>query len=191
MNKKSISEKYTSNSAGFTMIELIIVIAIIAIMIGGSVVGFNLLNQGDAKATIKDISSQLAELRTDTLSLDGIWTAEIYRDGNTYKLDIKKDLNNVVELISSTSIGSKTVITYNDSNTGSYEIKDDIKIVVEFNKGDGKIKSVKKFHGSSVDGESVIEGTSRNGAFIVYSKSSSTNNTLTLWYLTGKVTTDY
>jgi len=191
MIKNNISNKKALNNAGFTLIELIIVITIMVILVGGSVLGFNLINQGDAKSTIKCISSKLAELRTDTLSMDGTWTAEIYKDGNTYKLDIKKDINTVVELISSTSIGSKTVIAYYDAETGSAEIKDDIKIVVEFNRGDGKIKYFKKITSTRVDGDSLIGGTSRCGGFIVTPKSFSTSNTLTLWYLTGKITTDY
>jgi len=192
MNIKKSSKKIKLNNAGFTMIELIIVIAIMAIMVGGSVIGFNLLGQGDAKAASKNISSQLAELRTDTLSMDGIWTAEIYKSGNTYKLDIKKTINHVEELVSSTSIGSRIVITYYDlEKPPSTEIKDNIKIVVRFNQGDGKILSVKKFPSSNADGDSLIGSTSRSGDFIVTQRSSTTSNILTLWYLTGKVTSDY
>jgi len=191
MDKRKSSKKNKMDSAGFTMIELIIVITIMAIMVGGSAIGFNLLSQGDSKAASKNISSQLAELRTDTLSMEGFWSAEIYKNGSTYKLDIKKDINGVVELVSSTSIGSRIVITYYDVETASTEIKDDIKIVVKFNRGDGKILSVKKFPSSNVDGDSLIGSTSRSGDFIVSPKSSTTSNILTLWYLTGKVTSDY
>ena len=191
MDKRKITKKYTFNHAGYTMIELLIVITIMAIMVGGSVIGFNLLGQGDAKSASKNIYSQLAELRTNTLSMEGKWTAEIYKDGNTYKLDIKKNINGVDELlVSSTSIGSKIGITYTDTVTPSVEIKDDVKIHISFNKGDGKVLAVKKISVSSVDGDSIIGGTSRSGDFIVTQKSS-TSNTLTLWYLTGKVTTDY
>ena len=191
MNIKKSTRKNKLNSAGFTMIELIIVIAIMAVMVGGSVIGFNLLSQGDSKAASKNISSQLAELRTDTLSMDGDWTAEIYKNGNTYKLDIKKEINNVVELVSSTSIGSRIVITYNDLKTDSTEIKDNVKIVIQFNKGDGRTLLVNKFPSSNIGGDPLIGSTSRSGDFIITQKSSTTSNTLTLWYLTGKVTSDY
>lgn len=171
-----------NRNAGFTMMELLLVSVIMAVMVGASVVGFNLLNQGDSKKAVKNISSQLAELRTNTLSMAGEWKAEIYKDGGTYKLDILKG----ADVISTSSIGSRIVISFDDSENAPYEITDSSKVVISFLKGNGKVDDVVDNAGNTLEGL-----TSKSGAFIVTPKSSSTSTTLTLWYLTGKVTTEY
>ncbi|SEV94472.1 prepilin-type N-terminal cleavage/methylation domain-containing protein [[Clostridium] fimetarium] len=189
------SQKVNKN-AGFSLVELIVVVTIIAIMVGGSFAGFAMLARGDSKKAVKNISSQITELRTNTLSVAGNWFAEIYKKDNTYRIDIKKKITlpdgktTSEELVSSTAIGSKIVISYVDSVfTDKKDINDSNKLVISFMQGSGKVNQVKLVN-SDLSETPLIGPISQSGNIIVSVKSS-TSNSLTLWYLTGKLTTDY
>lgn len=187
----NISYIKKNNDSGLTMVELIIVIAIIAIMVAASVIGVSLLSHGDSKKAVNNLSSQITEVRTNTLTMAGNWTAEIYKKDNSYKLDIKKDLNGTVELVSSTSIGSKLAISYQDSVGAIQPIDNDNKLVISFKQGNGKVEDegVKLVPVSGGSGTSLIGSGSKRGEIIV-NNSSSISNSLTLYYLTGKIIID-
>jgi len=183
-----------NKNAGFSMIELIVVITIMALMVGGSFVGIGMLALGDSKKAVKNISSQLEELRTNTLSVAGSWRAEIYKKDNSYRIDIikkKKDLSE--ELVSSTAIGSKITILYKDSESSEKEVNDNNRLVISFLQGSGKVDQVKLINAdlSETNLFGTSSTTSKTGDIIVKVKSSTVSNSLTLWYLTGKLTADY
>jgi len=189
------SQKVNKN-AGFSLVELIVVVTIIAIMVGGSFAGFSMLARGDSKKAVKNISSQITELRTNTLSVAGNWFAEIYMKDNSYRIDIKKKITlpdgitTSEELVSSTAIGSKIVISYVDFvYTDKKDINESNKLVISFMQGSGKVNQVKLIN-SDLSETPLVGPLSKSGDIIVSVKSS-TSNSLTLWYLTGKLTTDY
>ena len=190
------SQKVNKN-AGFSLVELIVVVTIIAIMVGGSFAGFSMLARGDSKKAVKNISSQITELRTNTLSVAGNWFAEIYKKDNTYRIDIKKKvlladgITTSEELVSSTAIGSRITISYVDSvNTDNKVINDSNKLVISFLQGSGKVGEV-NFIKSDLSIQPLKVSNSKSGEIIVKVNSSTTSNSLKLWYLTGKLTTDY
>lgn len=178
-----------NKNAGFSMIELIVVIAIMAVMVGIAFIGFGMLNGGNAKKAEKNILSQLADVRTSTLAKAGLWTAEIYSDGSQYKIDIK----NKTDVISSTKIGSRISIAYQDSVAASEAAVDkDYKLVVSFSQGTGAVTKVEQIPTAGGAGVQLYNSatTSAKGD-IVIKVNASPRSTLTLWYATGKVTTDY
>ena len=56
------------NNKGFSLVELIIVIAILAVVTGGSIVGFGYLYRTDVKSTVKKIDSSLLKTQSYTTS---------------------------------------------------------------------------------------------------------------------------
>ena len=56
------------NNKGFSLIELIVVLAVMAVAITGAVIGISVLGKGDAGKASKNIYSALSSLRTNTLS---------------------------------------------------------------------------------------------------------------------------
>ena len=198
MVKRMNDSQEVNKNAGFSLVELIVVVTIIAIMVGGSFAGFSMLARGDSKKAVKNISSQITELRTNTLSAAGTWFAEIYKKDNSYRIDIKKTttladgITKSEELVSSTAIGSRITISYVDSEIVSPTTLDDSnKLVITFQQGSGKVKEVKIVNLDSSIPPPLIGATSKNGDIIVKVNSSSASDSLKLWYLTGKLTTDY
>lgn len=200
INMINYKENNNSSNSGFTMVELIIVIAIMAIMVAAGSIGFSLLSHGDSKKAVGNLSSQIAELRTNALSMAGDWTAELYKKDKSYQLDIKKTIKSLdpaipdtVETVSSTPIGSKIAIVYKDSTASSEKgINDDNKLVISFKQGTGKVDDVSLVLISGGGSEQLkpLSG-SQSGNIIVKVNGLSKSNSLTLWYLTGKITTDY
>lgn len=198
INRKKNNNSSNSNS-GLTMVELIIVIAIMAIMVAASSIGFSLLSHGDSKKAVGNLSAQITELRTTALSKAGDWTAELYKKDNSYQLDIKKiivssdpAIPNTEETVSSTSIGSKIAIVYKDSvNSDDKNIDNDHKLVISFKQGTGKVDKVNFVSILGGTSETLNPATSQSGTIIVKVNGTSNSNCLTLWYQTGKITTDY
>lgn len=56
------------NNKGFTLVEIIITIAISAILMSGALFGFNLLNYANEKGCAEKINSTLSMLRLETMS---------------------------------------------------------------------------------------------------------------------------
>lgn len=194
MNKITYQKKNNGSNSGLTMVELIIVIAIMAIMVAASSIGFSLLSHGDSKKAVGNLSAQITELRTTALSKAGDWTAQLYKKDNVYQLDIKKTIKsldpaipNTVGTVSSTPIGSKIAISYKDSLDSEKPIDGDNKLVISFKQGTGKVDEVRL---TSISGK--LNGdSSQSGTIIVKVNGTSNSTSLTLWYLTGKITTDY
>jgi prepilin-type N-terminal cleavage/methylation domain-containing protein len=196
MNKITYQKKNNGSNSGLTMVELIIVIAIMAIMVAASSIGFSLLSHGDSKKAVGNLSAQITELRTTALSKAGEWTAELYKIDNSYQLDIKKRIVSLdpaipdtVETVSSTPIGSKILISYNDAQNKN--IDENSKLVISFKQGSGKIDSVSLDPISGGTSIPLKNPSSQSGTITVKVNGSSNSNSLTLWYMTGKITTDY
>lgn len=193
-----------NNNAGFTLVELIIVIAVMAVTAGISIIGFGLLASGDSKKAVKNVSSQLTELRNNTLSIAGTWRGELYMKDGTYYIDIinykgTKDPTTGAKVysdivMSSAAIGNRINVLYEYYDAAdslqTEDIDDNSKLTFTFEQGSGKVLAVKVTDISS-GSVTTLSGSGAKGNIKVVNKSGSKTNLLTLWYLSGKVTADY
>ena len=69
---------------GFSMIELILVIAIMGILTASTSIGFSYMKAGNVKSTAKNIDSTLSKLRMDTMSMANKPKMYIYKKGTSY-----------------------------------------------------------------------------------------------------------
>lgn len=69
---------------GFSMIELIIVIAIIGIFTAMATLGFGYLQSGNVKSAAKNIDSTLTKLKLDTMKQSNQPVMYIYKKGSDY-----------------------------------------------------------------------------------------------------------
>lgn len=162
---------------GMTLVELLVALAIIAIVTAVSVIGIGILSSGDSKKASGALRNALSEVRTSTLSIEASWEAVIRNNDGKYEVAIFKDGSetDVYEL------GKRIDITFFDSKTATeYTLNDGDELLVVFNKSSGSVSKI-SYQGN----EFAMEGSSLT--FLVNS-STKGEYEVVLWYATGKVT---
>lgn len=179
------------NNKGFTLVELIVVMAIMVVLVGGALIGIGIISSGNAKKATKTLEASLNNLRINTMSMQGDWKLKVYMDGSQYKADIIKTITNEDKTTSSTvvsseKLGSRISIKFID---GAETVVDkDESIYVTFKEGSGKVGDVTAGNDS---GSTSIKGSeSLLGLFKLQSDSGTTQYGLKLWYETGRITAE-
>lgn len=72
---------------GFSLIELMIVIAIMAVLVGGTALSYNMVRSADTKGTAYDIDSGLTELKSKNMGGNKLMYMHLYRYDGTYYID--------------------------------------------------------------------------------------------------------
>ncbi|MBQ3028738.1 MAG: type II secretion system protein [Lachnospiraceae bacterium] len=84
-------ERKKLNQAGFSLVELIVVVLILGILSAGSVVGINFANNMNANGAAVTFASVLERARMQTISADGDVSVKLIQDGNKYFALILED----------------------------------------------------------------------------------------------------
>lgn len=138
------------NNDGFTIVELIVVIAMLAIFIGAVSVNVGRINGYDAKEGYKKISSAITENKIETLGkakMTGDIYLEIYRDDSDRNLYVQTIHNGR----SSKDVVKKTKLNKRGRASVSYELSDGTKVenvgnsnplVICFNRASGAIVDI-------------------------------------------------
>ena len=72
------------NNKGFSLIEIIVVLAIMGIAVAGSISLYSSLSKAKVKSATNHIDSQLSLTRTNTLSKKGYWMFKLCVEDNNY-----------------------------------------------------------------------------------------------------------
>lgn len=85
------------DSRGFTLIELIVIMAIIGLLCIGSLLGIGVLGYGNAKSSATRIKSLLDNVRVENMTKKGSYYLVIYQKDRDYYLAIEtvKDSNRI------------------------------------------------------------------------------------------------
>lgn len=186
------------NNKGFSLLELLIVIAIIVIVSVATTVSLSVISKGNAKKVNKNIYSTLSYLKTTTMSKSGDWYMELSKSGNEYVISTYRetevkdaDGNTSKQTVleesykcsaSRISIAYKTNLKSDEND--SIVIDGDHSLRIAFSRSDGSCKEVK-----CSDGTNLLDDTNygNKGTFVV--SVSKNKYESTLWYKTGRVTT--
>ena len=161
------------NNQGFSLLELLIVIAIIAVFSVTTIFGISAISKGNAKKMNKNLYSSLSQLKTSTMSKTGKWQIVIKKQDNDLLISVMRDSK---EKETYKCSASRVNLVYNDGT--DHSIKDD-ELVIEFSRDDGSVKSI-TYGGTDISDK-------QHGKFIVTAAGRSYETEL--WYKTGRVTT--
>lgn len=143
MNKKN-------RNKGFSLIEIIVTIAVMAIVTGATMSIYSWIKSHRIKNIAENISDAIGDVRTKTLS-----------KGDSYELIIRKNASGKYETVISSSSGSETndigkvgtIYCVSDDGLTKYEVGTDYEIHLAFSKSDGSFSTikVKKSDGTLLD----------------------------------------
>ncbi len=170
------------NNKGTTLIEVIIVVAIMTVMISGAIIAFTVLHSGNVKNASRTSKSLLEKTRTSTMSVVAeewafviekkeeshmAYITKVYKDEEGNKQTEKQEETDIGERVSTTVIvdGTETKLNNNDV------------LKVKFDPSSGSVSSV-EINGGSI--------TSTDNTVIFRFTSGSNDNDVKIYFLSGK-----
>lgn len=136
------------NNRGATLIELLIVIAILGVMMGGTIVAFSVLNSGNVKEAARTTKSTLEKTRTSAMSVVADeWTFVVENVDGSIKTYANKVYTNeedevVTEKKEESLLGSKVTATF-IAETSEVPLNSGDKLQIVFDSSSGSVTSVK------------------------------------------------
>lgn len=189
MMKENETKKSKRNNKGFSMMELIVVVAIMSLLVGLIGYGVSMITAGDTKRASKTISGEISTMRTNTLAVMGQWQYEIANDGGSVKIRTYKD---GVEQ-DYTNLGSKIRVKYRVSeNASEVDLNSGQKLILTFVQSSGKVNDLQLTSGDDVNKASTLsEDHSIKGSgcceFQITVASGKKAEGFKLYYETGKI----
>lgn len=168
------------NSYGFSLVELIVVIAIMAVMVGGAILSVNILASGDAKKASKTVDSMLSETRTSTLSKQGDWNLRISNIDGSMTVEIMNGAN----VQSTKRLGSRIQLSYEDGSGKAIVLTKGDAFTIKYALASGRFERIENGTGS------LMQEGSAYGQLIMKGSNSDTEYVLKLWYETGRITSE-
>ncbi len=172
-----------NSNKGFSLIELIVVIAVMVVVTGFIVYGVSVLSSGDANKASKTIYNQLTSTQRSTLSMSGKWSLEIINNSGTNTLNIYRDDGTGNQLQTSEKLGSRIELSYNTKNdeASAQQLGNGDRLIVTFERSTGKILDVTK------NGSSIYDSGKTDLYIMANGRGSSSNYTVKVIYATGKI----
>lgn len=128
-----------NRNKGFSMIELIIVIAIIGIFTAVASLSLDYLKAGNVRSAAKTVDSNLSKLKLDTMSREEKPYMYLYNLGGSYYMYCTSEASPTLDSKHGMKIGNTSVAIYVDGKL--LKQGDTNKCVISYKKGTGAFKS--------------------------------------------------
>lgn len=147
MNKTKRSYPEKLNNKGYSMVEMIIVIAIVAILSALSFITVNIIYSAKVTAAGNSFNTQLSHLASLTKAQDASLAMQLYYDDSEKKYYIQYGTYDSAGGFSATGssepkvgLSNSITIYYTAENTSTeVKVDDGNPIVIKFNKSDGAV----------------------------------------------------
>lgn len=157
---------------GYTLIELIIVLGIVAIITTGALILPNRITMADTKKAAKSVDAVLERLRLDTMAKSTKSYLHIYYYDNGVYMKVSSEQNSALAELDSDSgkkIGRKMSIYYTENGGTEKLLESGESIVISFNRSSGAFSSnYSSIKFTYSDRSSVIQFVKETGRHEVY-----------------------
>lgn len=176
--KTCVETKQKLNNKGFSMLELMVTIAIMSILIGATVVSLSALMGRQAKECSKKIESALGNVRVQTMARRSV-TAKLKMDGDNYVIITSTKVDATSPATEQTYIlGSKKAnVYYSTVSGGTKQVIDDTGIDIVFDRASGELKNFGPANAATADG----------GEYMIYVEQGKRKYTIRIYKETGKI----
>lgn len=148
-----------NKNKGFSLIELIVTIAVMAIVTGATMSIYSWIKSHRLKSMAENVNDAIGDLRSITLSKGGKYQLVIRKDGNDYIAVIQTGNTQPdgtviwTDMREKTTIGSKGDIYFDDAGTSTRKsVSDTVQIIIQYTKADGSFSSIKWYDTAGGDG---------------------------------------
>lgn len=171
---------------GYSLVELIVVIAIMTVVVGGAGLSISMVFSRDAQRVAKVIDDELSEARMNTMSTPGKYTMVIHcaadAHDNYIRIDRELDGTTTNKTVSFDRLANIMITNSDTSVAGLAPYTADTDITIVFDKANGSVKKV------------TVDGTELSGD-AYYIKCQSTRNAskvsvVKLFAVTGRHSVD-
>ncbi len=167
--------KRFKNNKGFSLVELIVVIAIMGVMMAVGGYALSAISLANAKECTEEIEAALVRTRTQSYSCDSSETvAEVSLYRGTDGIYISKSYEGSPEKISS----SKVSVSYLIDGQSDYKELETEKLTFSFNRSSGAFRPVK------------VDGQTKNACTSIKVTSGGRTYTIKCYEKTGKITVE-
>lgn len=130
--------KQKSNS-GVTLLEVMLVIALLAVAAGLAGISISLIYSRDAQKAAKLIDSAMEETRMKNLAYEGSFALEIDVNNHSYQI-IHTIVGTGTEVVAEKNLPSRTTLDF--ISEGTDDISGYTKLCIEFDKANGKVSRI-------------------------------------------------
>lgn len=164
------------NNKGFSLIELVITIAIMAVVVGASVSIYSWIKSHRMQSFAENTNDVIGSLRSDTLSKDGAYELVIKKSGDNFVAEVSNGTKSETTTLGSAKYSSSL---YGTVSSTKYTVEDGHEIHISFNRVDGSFNKMDICTSSGSSIGSVSDG-------YIYLSTSGLSKKIKLVKLTGK-----
>lgn len=175
--------KVNKNNAGMSVIELIVVIALLAILVGAGFASYNVIKNADVTKSTKNFASYYNKLRTYTMSQAGDWSLVISRDSDDmYTAAIYQGSE---QKGSALELGKHIELKYQDEKGGEVAISSALPLTITLKASTGGVNTI--YSGSA----KVYESGADTSSYGIFKAERNTHDSqIKIYYVTGKALRD-
>ncbi len=171
-----------SRNAGYTLLEMIVVVAILAVGLTIGSMSINAIFSLEMKQSVKNISSELGKEKVASMTRTGEVYMRLYKDSDGIFID-RYENDTLIEEHLKVGTVKVTVEYYSDTNTSGTALNE-VGIIIAFNKSNGSFKTIKQSWALFDDAYSPLYPDEYYSQLVL--SSGNTSRTIVLWPNTGK-----